>query len=140
MQDKFLDKPIISKNVEERLSKDTAEDLKSALKPKTIWYQCILDLATVAEKLREWKSIAEIDNILPFSNFSSDNAFQRDIKNFKGTYRIWFLSREKGSKYYNGCYFDIRYLKYRNREKIIACRLSEESLNFLAQLQSRKMM
>jgi hypothetical protein len=121
-------RPVIKEDYKEILSSDSEEDLLEFVSPtiatKSVG-KILGDVYLAREKLTEWISANEIDEIIPF--------FHGEKKQ-KHKYRVWWLSREKTSdnikhSYYWGCWFDLRIKHSGSRQHIIAVKLSQAAQN-----------
>jgi len=77
------------------------------------------DIALVYEKLKDWISIIEADELVPY-------VLSHKTKNPPGA-RLWILCQQRG-QYFNGTWFDVKKLPNTKKIKIKQIRLCEEAV------------
>ncbi len=126
---KFIAKPT-KFPLKERLSYDSYDTLKGIFeklrRKNTLYYNVLLDICSVVDKLSSWKSISEVDLLIPYKYSHPNNEPMGS--------RVWHLSRKPDSKYYKGNWFDLKVILYHNRERIKQCRLSKKAIKILKNL------
>jgi len=119
-----LKKPEIKVEVITILSMETIETLKGHYdRVKNNWIGGVIrDTASVVDKLTEWISLKEADDLIPYNEGKQCN--------FPMGARIWCMSRRKG-KFYCGQLFDIQIKSGLKKEKIEKCKINPIALKFL---------
>lgn len=108
----------------ERLAQDDLTQLELIYQKgeKNELGKTIRDIALVWQQLLEWRSIEEIDSIIPFVNTTK--------KEEPLGYRIWMFSRHKGESYYRGNFFDCIVSEAKKKQIRTKAKLSGEAIKF----------
>jgi len=103
-------------------SSDSAEKLLEIYNKiyKTVNGRTISEIALVYQQLKDWTTIEKAELIIPFK--------YTEVRNEPMGHRIWYLSQKESSRYYNGCWFDIKEANTRLRCIRKGCKLSIEAI------------
>lgn len=104
----------------EIISPDSQEELLSQYNnfKKVAAGEIISDVSLAWESLCEWMPISQAESLIPFT-----------FKKKKGPLnRIWILSRQKGTRFYSGQWFDLKVSNTSKRQRIKACRLNSNAI------------
>jgi len=118
-------KPEIKQELTTRLASDDFNALKVQYeKKKGVWIgRVIQDVLSVSHKLIDWLPLEEADNLIPYEKGKQCN--------YPKGARIWELSRLHKSPFYAGQWFDIQIKPNLKRERIVKCKLSIATIEFL---------